>query len=353
MISATLLSLGKICSVYREFLSPNVVKRLLISSVQLLRSKDREVMKSALAFAKVLISLLDREEISAHIEKMVKNLFGGKRGDKNVLRTQTRFILEKLIKKLGYEVVNSVTPSEHRRFVAVIHKNYEKRKQSAKKSLDTKENAKDSEDDEMSDVSDDDSAKKMHSTKKNQGSWIVEEADDVVDLLDNRVATKITGTEPLQKGKKKEENTEFMFEEGKLVIKDIGEKSLLDKSETVSTTSKSTSRKRSLPDDSNEDEIGRYEPGGTGIHRPASKREEKVKSAKTRDSYGQEYRAKKAGGDIKIKGKPDPFAYIPLDRGNLNKRKRAKISGKFRGIVKATKRNAGVKSKRRRNKKAG
>ena len=33
-------------------------------------------------------------------------------------------------------------------------------------SLDTKENAKDSEDDEMSDVSDDDSAKKMHSTKK-------------------------------------------------------------------------------------------------------------------------------------------------------------------------------------------
>lgn len=28
----------------------------------------------------------------------------------------------------------------------------------------------------------------------------------------------------------------------------------------------------------------------------------------------------KAGGDIKIKGKPDPFAYIPLERGNLNKR---------------------------------
>ena len=32
--------------------------------------------------------------------------------------------------------------------------------------------------------------------------------------------------------------------------------------------------------------------GGTGIHRPAAKREEKVKSTKTKDSYGQEYRAK-------------------------------------------------------------
>ena len=37
------------------------------------------------------------------------------------------------------------------------------------------------------------------------------------------------GTEPISKGKSKEETTEFMFEEGKLVIKDIGERSLLDK----------------------------------------------------------------------------------------------------------------------------
>ena len=29
-------------------------------------------------------------------------MFGGKRGDKNVLRTQTKFILEKLIRKVGY-----------------------------------------------------------------------------------------------------------------------------------------------------------------------------------------------------------------------------------------------------------
>ena len=42
-----------------------------------------------------------------------------------------------------------------------------------------------------------------------------------------------------------------------------------------------------------------------------------------------------------------------LAKSNIFFRKRAKISGKFRGIVKATKRNAGVKSKRRRNKKAG
>lgn len=35
---------------------------------------------------------------------------------------------------------------------------------------------------------------------------------------------------------------------------------------------------------------------------------------------GSEYRARKAGGDIKKKGKPDPYAYVPLTRAALNRR---------------------------------
>lgn len=35
---------------------------------------------------------------------------------------------------------------------------------------------------------------------------------------------------------------------------------------------------------------------------------------------GSEYRATKARGDIKRKGKPDPYAYVPLTRSILNKR---------------------------------
>ena len=36
-----------------EFLQPNIVQKLLLSSIGLLRSKDREVLKSALALSKV------------------------------------------------------------------------------------------------------------------------------------------------------------------------------------------------------------------------------------------------------------------------------------------------------------
>jgi ribosomal RNA-processing protein 12 len=39
-----------------------------------------------------------------------------------------------------------------------------------------------------------------------------------------------------------------------------------------------------------------------------------AKKTKRKDiiTIGKEYKAKKAGGDIKKKGKPDPYAYVPL-----------------------------------------
>lgn len=68
--------------------------------------------------------------------------------------------------------------------------------------------------------------------------------------------------------------------------------------------------------------------GGSGIHRPVS-RAASVKSMKIKKksssimsttSYGTEYRSKKARGDVKRKGMPDPYAYLPLTRNVLNKR---------------------------------
>lgn len=67
----------------------------------------------------------------------------------------------------------------------------------------------------------------------------------------------------------------------------------------------------------------RYVAGGKGIHRPLGA--QSVRSGTSRKStattaYGSEYRSKKAKGDIKQKGKMDPYAYIPLSRNSLNKR---------------------------------
>lgn len=99
----------------------------------------------------------------------------------------------------------------------------------------------------------------------------------------------------------------------------------------------------------------KYVAGGKGIHRPISgSAAASVRSGytngtrKTSTEYGSEYRSKKSTGDMKKKGGLDPYAYIPLSRNTLNKRKRAKNSGQFKNIVQAARKGAAAGSKRRR-----
>lgn len=72
----------------------------------------------------------------------------------------------------------------------------------------------------------------------------------------------------------------------------------------------------------------RYTAGGKGIHRQVGSDAVSMKSGKSGYSAksgksnhaGTEYSTKKAKGDMKKKGKLEPYAYIPLSRNTLNKR---------------------------------
>ena len=73
--------------------------------------------------------------------------------------------------------------------------------------------------------------------------------------------------------------------------------------------------------------------GGSGIHRP-------IKSSKS-DASGAEFRARKAKGDVKKKGGLEPFAYVPLTRASLNRRKKIKTAGRFKGVISGVKKGEG------------
>ena len=78
-----------------------------------------------------------------------------------------------------------------------------------------------------------------------------------------------------------------------------------------------------------------YTTGGSGIHRDTSK------------DHGAEYRNKTGRGDVKKIGKHDPYAYIPLNHKNLNKRKAAKSKGQFQGVISAARKGAAKGNKTR------
>merc|ERR1712181_97715 len=75
--------------------------------------------------------------------------------------------------------------------------------------------------------------------------------------------------------------------------------------------------------------FSKYEPSGTGIHRKVDKKD-----------TGSEYKNKSGKGDVKRKGKHDPYAYIPLTHQALNKRKQSKAKGQFSSVLNAAKKGA-------------
>lgn len=97
---------------------------------------------------------------------------------------------------------------------------------------------------------------------------------------------------------------------------------------------------------------------GGGIHRRNPKKD---------FDYGSEYRAKvynyapmlqsvvemivsplqRARGDVKVKGQPDPYAYVPLLGQKLNHRKRAKLAGQFSAVLSKAKSGSAIGSRQR------
>lgn len=99
---------------------------------------------------------------------------------------------------------------------------------------------------------------------------------------------------------------------------------------SLSKISSKSIKTNNLVDDYNERNDFSYRTGGAGIHRSITKES----SLNNKKVYGEEFKSKKARGDIKLKGKPDPFAYLPFNFNKLNRRKKAKLQGEFKDLIK-------------------
>ncbi|XP_055540871.1 RRP12-like protein [Wyeomyia smithii] len=220
--------------------------------------------------------------------------------------------------------------------------------------------------------------------RKKLATYIKESPENIVDLADLDAISKITTSQPMDQSepssskvhKKRETNRGFATApDGRLIIEDIEDYSDSDEDpdENVGYSDKAKKRVYDQEDsDSGEDGgtteeadgpssrkrkameamsvrsgmsggTNRYVAGGKGIHRPVAasvksgqsgKTGKSSKSTKTYGTTGAEYKSKKAQGDMLKKGKHEPYAYVPLSRNSLNRRKRAKNAGQFKSIVK-------------------
>ncbi|XP_034536984.1 RRP12-like protein [Notolabrus celidotus] len=373
MITCTVLALTRLVFEYKDAIDKSNMEQLLHNISLLLSSRTREIVKAALGFIKVILFIMDPKTLGSHATVMMEGVGNIKDDVRRHFRTKLKNIFTKFIRKFGFELVKSMLPAEHHKVLANIRK-AEARTKRKKQVADQQDDSESEEEtpkaksksieeilaESDSDMSEDEgkagNAQKKKPGKQQKGrAWLKEGVeDDPLNFLDPKVSQRVLATNPALKKSAKVEHGFKVTSDGRLIIRDDDEEDVNEKDgeemkdilEEAGVKSKKT-QKRRFRDDNFDDDMDvepqlKYKAGGSGIHRALGGRPE----------VGSDYKSKKGKGDVKKQGKLDPYAYIPLRKAQLNRRKRAKLQGQFKGMVKGAQKGAQSGKKMHKKRKA-
>jgi ribosomal RNA-processing protein 12 len=204
-------------------LQPETVTELVELLEDLLTSNNREIVGSVLGFVKVCIIDLPRDLVLPRLQTLIPKLMTWSHEHKAHFKAKVKHIIERMIRRFGVDVVNKYCPEEDRKLISNIRKTKERNKRhkdaakAAGEASDEEGSARgakrkgrfESEYDEAvygSDESSDDSdisdnevmGKSKHMAKKSGKTYIVEDEEEPLDLLDRRALANISSTKPLK-----------------------------------------------------------------------------------------------------------------------------------------------------------
>ncbi|ORZ09128.1 NUC173 domain-domain-containing protein [Lobosporangium transversale] len=383
MVSAAITSLSRLLFEFHKDLEPAMVSEMIGTMHLFVNSSNREIVKSALGFIKVTTVSLDAAVVRQHLQEIVSGMIRWSHEHKGHFKVKVRHILERLVRRFGYDEVVAYVPEADKKLLINIKKRRERAKRNKKNNSasgmdmdgeeneaedDTKKTAKqqakfgnayedalygsesDLSDDEDEDEDDDQeggnkgnkaTAKKSNKKKQGADAWIKEEGDTPLDFLDRTVVSRVTASHPSSQTTRKVKDLASSFKtssDGRLVIDDSdsdnennvdeeeemdqetmeldqAENNYLESLKSVDGFTRGqggkirfnkTNKRGALGNNENEDMDMDIQGGVGPIRRKGAKDPKQVKK------IGQEFKAKKAGGDVKKKGRVDPYAYVPL-----------------------------------------
>ncbi|KAG0206664.1 hypothetical protein BGX28_001912 [Mortierella sp. GBA30] len=402
MVSAAITSLSRLLFEFHKDLEASMVSEMIGTMHLFVNSSNREIVKSALGFIKVTTVSLDADVVRGHLPEIVSGMIRWSHEHKGHFKVKVRHILERLVRRFGYDDVVAYVPEADKKLLINIKKRRERAKRNKKSgaSMDMDEEEEDEEETTKksnkplymqttfgsayedalygseSDLSDDDEdeedkekVQKKKSNKKKQGAdaWIKEDGDAPLDFLDRTVVSRVTASHPSTQTARQPKDLSSAFKtssDGKLVIDetdsenedgdeeevdeaqmelDQAENNYLESLKSVDGFSRgqggkikfNKTNKRGVlgKDDDTEMELA----GGSGPIRNKGGKDQRPMKV-----LGQDFKAKKAGGDVKKKGRVDPYAYVPL----TSLRKGAKEGLSLTNKSKAEKRKQGKPGRR-------
>lgn len=361
MISATVTAISRLVFDWKDHLSATMLDELLQTHIVFLRSNNREIVKSVLGFVKIAVHTFPADAVRAHLSELVPALLGWAHNHANHFKLKVRHICERMIRRFGWEAVYGAAGQDESAKVLV---NIKKRKDRAKRKRAAREEDGEDEEEEAAprkgrtgdafeDVvygseseledSDDEEEDGGRPAKGQSGKGVRLRVDDdePMDLLAG-AASRVTSTSG-KKRKPGKNAPQFKTDEdtGKMIIDDeAGEEEEAAVEDVVGTAYKESftsvdgfargpngrvkfnkdTKKRRREEAANEDVEMADADAPAANKKPRSKKQDQK-------PVGHEFKAKKAGGDVKKRG-VDPYAYVSLSQASKKKQGKMGIAGK-------------------------
>jgi ribosomal RNA-processing protein 12 len=249
MISASITAISRLLHEFRSNLSEATLSDLVQTMDLFLTSNNREIVKSCLGFVKVCVIGLPVELMLPRLSTLVPNLIVWSHEHKGHFKAKVKHILERMVRRFGYDNIHQNCPDDDKKLIVNIRKTKERSKK--KKDAAKGENdGEDSDDDEegqpkrqfeneydqalySSDSddggdSDNETARPSKKAQKGGKTYIVEDDDEPLDLLDKKALANISSTKPVKMRKPTRSKAKYDLD-GKLILgKDSDDEGAMD-----------------------------------------------------------------------------------------------------------------------------
>jgi len=320
----------------------------------LLRHESREVSRAALGAVKVACVSLDPSRLERIIPALLPSLIFLSNDSKNDLKLKVKIILERFLKKCGREKMEELFPATHHKLLTSVRKSHDRsvRKKNAKKEHGSHvktgfEEAWDDGDGSGHDMSSDDEDSGMEemaptgkrgrsaSSGKVQLGVVEHGTGDAMNLMDAEALGYQRDTQQLSKKKRSasaKTPTRLEFKTGP------DGRPIFEEEEEAES--------KIAPDHDGydkDDEPAKY--SSRDLERQSNQKRKRAKNSNVH--MGDEYKSSKAAGDMKVAGRPDPYAYVPLGSAMIGGSKKTRKGTSSGVLAKLSERKSSKTSRRK------
>lgn len=224
MISASIQALSYVFHHFHDDIDEQKANEIVETVWMFLGNSNREIVNSVLGFVKVCIIALPAEVLRPHVKSLIENLLEWNKEHSHHFKSKIRHLIERLIRKFGYEYIKEVFPEEHLKHLQNIQKSKlrSKRKKNNAEGSGHERQFEDELDEALYNSSDseDDAGPSVKDKKEKKGAQYILDDDDPLDLMDVSAMSRISSSKPQQQKKRELRHKFKENKEGKIVIRD-------------------------------------------------------------------------------------------------------------------------------------